>query len=66
MSQVKLKPVELGKDVAAVEAAGEAVARAAAVYRIFPNYPNCQEQKATYWTEYQRCVAHFMEVAGRV
>lgn len=58
----QVSPVSIGKDIATVEMAAEAVARAAAAYRIYPNYPECQDMKASYWREYQRCCAHLMEV----
>lgn len=58
------KPVDLGQDVSAVENAAEALSRAAAAYRIYPNFPSGQDAKAAYWREYQRCCAYLMEVVS--
>lgn len=57
----EVKPVELGTNVAEVEYAAQAVERAAMAYRVCPNFPDCQDVKAVYWREYQRCLAHLME-----
>ena len=64
-AHAKIKSAALGSNVAEVEMASEAVARSAAAYRIYPNFPECQDVKASYWNEYQRCVVHMMEVLSR-
>ena len=61
----KLKPVALGSDVAAVQHAAAALDRAAMNYRCASNEPEAQGMKSAYWNEYQRCIAHVMEVVGR-
>lgn len=58
----EVKPVELGTNVAEVEYAAHALERAAMAYRVCPNFPDCHDVKAAYWREYQRCLAHLMEV----
>ena len=60
-----LKPVAMGSDVAAVQHAAAAIDRAALNYRCASNEPSGLGMKTAYWNEYQRCVAHFMEVVSR-
>ena len=56
------KPVTLGANVADIEACARAVAQLACVYRSTPNFPDCQDLKASRFNAYQEALADLMEV----
>lgn len=55
------KPIILGENVADIEACARAVAQLACVYRSTPNFPDCQDLKASRFKAYQEALADFME-----
>lgn len=61
------RPVEIGRNVAEIEALAISVSRLAAAYRVYPNFPipEIQEAKAGFYARYQAALAELLEAVNR-